>query len=262
MIGFTTRTFRPALARGELTFADLARWAAAERFAWMEVRDIDLGLSDTELTDLLAAGERGGVRLHYAWDGTNILEPGDITVFQKGLASGARFPPGTFVRITIAGRVIRDSASARGYTPDELAALRAGIQHRMALARPLGIRLVFENSHEPLGSIRELLEAVPGMELTFDPGNAMDKKNNRLPSDAAALKRFYRELAARIPYVHLKMTRGALVQPVLVTDGDIEPGFYQGMLEGGKLLCIELPEAEDAEDCRQRILASRRILEA
>ena len=216
---------------------------------------------------MISAAEGAGLPLHYAWDGTNILDPADIVSFQRGVANGARFGPGTFIRITIAGRVIRDCETARGYSNAELATLRAGIQRYIEIAARRGARLVFENSHEPLTAarrgetgIRELLAAVPGMELTFDPGNFMDRKVNRSYSDAAEVKRFYREHSSRIPYVHVKMTRNNITEQTLVEDGDIEPGFFHGMIEEGKLLCIELPEVDDVESGKRRILDSRRIL--
>jgi sugar phosphate isomerase/epimerase len=267
MIGFTTRTFRPCITRGDVSLGDIVRWAAGERFALVEVRDGNISLSDKELGDLKTTAESAGLPLHYAWDGTNILDPEDATLFQRGVANGARFGPGTFIRITIAGRVIRDSETARGYSRAELPMLTTGIQRYIEIAARRGVRLVFENSHEPLTAasrgetgIRELLAAVPGMEMTFDPGNFMDRKVNRSYSGAAEVKRFYRENERRIPYVHVKMTRNNTVEPTLVEDGDLDPGFFRGILADGKLLCIELPEVDDAETGKRRILDSRRIL--
>jgi hypothetical protein len=57
------------------------------------------------------------------------------------------------------------------------------------------------------------------------------------------------------------MTKANIVQPIFLQDGDIELAFYRGMLADGKLVCIELPEAEDLESCRRRVLNARRFLD-
>ncbi|HUI71715.1 MAG TPA: hypothetical protein VL354_14440, partial [Spirochaetia bacterium] len=125
---------------------------------------------------------------------------------------------------------------------------------------------VFENSHEPLtgsggdAGISELLDAIPSMNLTFDPGNAMDREHNRSFCSAADVSRFYGDYRDRLPYVHIKMTKDNIVQPVFVEDGDMPPAFYREMIADAKLLCIELPEAPDLESCKRRVLAARHLL--
>ena len=129
------------------------------------------------------------------------------------------------------------------------------------------MRLVFENSHEPLSAaqsgeagIVELLERIPSMSLTFDPGNFMDREHNRSYCAAAALERFYNENKDRLPYVHVKMTKDNIIQPGFIEDGDLAPAFYRQILTDGKLVCIELSESEELEDCRSRILGARSLL--
>ncbi len=268
MIGFTSRTFAAAIAKGELSLRDAVAWAVAERFPWLELRDGALELSDGEIEELRALASRGGVRLHFAWDGTNLLDPEDRSRFEKGLRSAGLLGPGTYVRVTIAGRAIRDSAAKRGYSAGEVARLKDGIERSVRLAEERGLRLVFENSHEPLAApggaeagMRELLAAVANLELAFDPGNFMDRLHNRAPCSGPEVSAFYRENSGRIPYVHVKMTKDGIVQPWLIPDGDVGPAFYRGMIQDGKLVCIELPEAEDADSCKRRILDARRMLE-
>jgi sugar phosphate isomerase/epimerase len=267
MIGFTSRTFKTAIAKGVTTLSEVISWAAAQRFPWLEVRDGNLALSEEELRGLKVIADGGGVRLHYAWDGTNILDPGDGEAFLRGVKNSAVFGPDTFARLTIAGRVIRDNPSRIGYSHAELDTLRERIEGRIRTAGERRVRLVFENSHEPTTAARsgevgihELLAAIPAMNLTFDPGNFMDREHNRSYCDAPALKRFYRENRNRLPYVHVKMTRDNIVQPTLIEDGDLEPGFYRQMLADGKLVCIELSEADELRECRRRILDARRML--
>ncbi len=267
MIGFTTRTFAPAIARGATTLQQVLSWAGEQEFLWMEVRDGNLSLDEGKLRELKEAANRERVRLHYAWDGTNILDAGDEALFLRGLRNSSLFGAETFVRLTIAGRVIRDDQSRTGYTKAELATLRERIGTYITRAGQHHVRLVFENSYEPLSAeetgeagIRELLGAIPEMRLTFDPGNFMDREHNRSYCGAAELKRFYRENRDRLPYVHVKMTKDNIVQPGFISDGDLEPAFYRQILTDGKLLCIELSESDDPEDCRRRILAARRML--
>ena len=267
MIGFTTRTFAGAISRGESTLEKIIAWAASEHFPWLEVRDVSLALAEGDLRKLAEQAEKGNVRLAYAWDGTNILDPADGKQFLRGVKNAAVFGPGTFVRLTIAGRVIRDNPSKVGYSPAELAMLRDRIQEYIRIAAEHGARPVFENSHEPLtgskpgeAGISQLLDAIPSMSLTFDPGNAMDREHNKYFCTAREVKQFYSAYRERLPYIHVKMTRGNIVQPGFVEDGDVEPAFYRQMLSDGKLVCIELSEAADLQTCMSRILDARRFL--
>jgi sugar phosphate isomerase/epimerase len=232
----------------------------------MEVRDVSLSLDEGALRKLISAAARGNVRLHYAWDGTNILDPADGQMFLRGVRNGAVFGPGTFVRLTIAGRVIKDNPARVGYSNEELARLKQRVREYITVAGEHRVLPVFENSHEPLtgsgaeAGIRELILAVPSMNLTFDPGNAMDREHNRSFCSAADIRKFYQDYREKLPYVHVKMTRDNIVQPVFVEDGDIQAAFYRGMIADGKLICIELPEAPDLESCERRILDARQFL--
>ncbi len=266
MTGFTSRTFVGAIKRGETTLEEIVAWAVDEHFPWMEVRDVSLSLDEGELRKLEAGAAKGSMRLHYAWDGTNILDPADGQLFLRGVKNSAVFGPGTFARLTIAGRVIRDNPAKTGYSKAEMGTLEEKIREYISIAGQHRIRPVFENSHEPLtgsggeGGISELLAGVPSMSLTFDPGNAMDREHNRSFCGAGDVRRFYQAHRDRLPYIHVKMTKDNIVQPVFVEDGDIEPAFYREMLADGKLVCIELSEAENLDSCRRRILDARRLL--
>jgi len=187
-------------------------------------------------------------------------------MFLRGVRNGAVFGPGTFVRLTIAGRVIKDNPAKAGYSKEELATLKQRVREYIRVAGEHRVLPVFENSHEPLtgsgveAGVCELIAGVPSMNLTFDPGNAMDREHNRSFCSAADIRKFYQDYCDRLPYVHVKMTKDNIVQPVFAEDGDIPPTFYREMIADGKLLCIELPEAPDLESCKRRILDARHFL--
>ena len=91
MIGFTSRTFVGAITRGETTLEETVAWAVSERFQWMEVRDLSLSFTGGELRGLVEAASKGNMRLHYAWDGTNILDPADGRLFLRGVRNRLLF---------------------------------------------------------------------------------------------------------------------------------------------------------------------------
>ncbi len=267
-IGFTSRTFASAAKKAAITLDGLIAWAAGQGFGWMEIRDTSLDLTEDALKRLCNAAAAASLRLHYAWDGTNILDPGDVEKLQRGVRNCSVFGPGTFARLTIAGHAIRDDKSRTGYRSGELQTLRERISQYVRIAQERKVRLVFENSSEPMSAaakgeigIRELLEAVPSMEMTFDPGNFMDRAHNRSWSTAEEIRTFYAAYSKRLPYVHVKMTRDNLVQPELIEDGDLDVGFFRRILAEGKPVCIELSEAEDLETCKQRVSSGKALLE-
>ena len=97
--------------------------------------------------------------------------------------------------------------------------LQERIRGYLRIADENRVKPVFENSHEPLrgrdgqAGMSELLAAIPSMNLTFDPGNAMDREHNRSFCSAGDIRKFYEDYGDRLPYIHVKMTKGNIVQP-------------------------------------------------
>src|SRR5690348_5376857 len=138
MIGITTQTFMNQLIRNEISTEEIIRWASKQGFSWVEVRDRDVGFGKPYLEEISGLAKSLGVKLHYAWDGGNLLKPDDEGLFSKGIENACVFGKGTLSRITIATSNIADIPSKKGYTEEEFNEICSKIQKYHSIAREKG----------------------------------------------------------------------------------------------------------------------------
>jgi sugar phosphate isomerase/epimerase len=266
-IGFTSKTFAPFLARGLCSLDDLVRWAAEIGFDWMELRDSRADSEPKELERLKRVAAQSGLLLHYAWDGTNVLDRGDRELFTRGLAKAGIFGEGVYSRITIAGKVIKDSKLKVGYSRGEYDEICRILAVYIREAAAAGVSLVFENSHEPIvgdgatyWGIQELLDGVPSMRLAFDPANALNEAGVHMRLGWSDMLAFYRKNGGRIPYSHIKSIRGGKILHELMITETAERECLRCIMREVAYGCLELPEFENFDLCRETLIGARRAL--
>jgi sugar phosphate isomerase/epimerase len=264
VLGLTTKTFSKAVKRGAVTWAEVIRWAAANGFGWIELRDSLADMEDDELGRLGSIARDSGLAMQYAWDGTNLLADSARSLFARGLAKASKLPGVRFCRVTIAGEVFKDDRARLGYTIDETRRISSEMVRLAEAAEGVGITLAFENSHEPLCGdgagflgIRELLQRIDVMNLVFDPANFLSLRSPLRAPGWDALATFYDEFSSRIPYIHLKSAGAGGFLPSLEIRGEEEAACIHRMCGEGKLLCIELPEADEVDTGMRNVLAAR-----
>ena len=266
-VGLTTKTFSKVIKSGAITLEGVIRWAAANGFGWVELRDSRLVLEDVDLRKLGSIASDSGLPLQYAWDGTNLLADSSHSLFARGLSKASQLPGARFCRVTIAGQVFKEDPARLGYTLDEAYRISCEVAREVRAAARYGIALVFENSHEPLRGdgaqclgIRELLLQIHDMNLAFDPANFLSLKPPLRAPGWETLRSFYDEFSRRIPYVHLKSAGPGGFLPTMEIRSEREAACVYRMYREGKLICIELPEVDDVDTGARNILAAREAI--
>ena len=259
-LGLTTKTFMKLIDKKVISHEEILQWAADKGFKWIEVRDNDAGMDKARLEGLLSLAKEHGLRLHYAWDGGDLLTEEDEILFRKGIMNAAVFGSGTCSRITLSVNSFKVGNFKRGYSKEEFDRLCNVILRYEKIAAEHYITIVYENAYESVEGdgktffgMRELMNAVPGMKITFDPGNFMNKEQVKTTYRWAEVRDFYMEFKSRIPYIHLKSTKNNVLIEKLAIDGDID---YSILFENSSpidLFCIELPGIEDLEQCKANI---------
>lgn len=267
-IGFTSKTFASVVADGSHTLEDVVRWGAENGFGWIELRDSEADLPLGSCEQLAAAAVRSGMVLNYAWDGTNVLDPADKGLFERGIARAKVFGRGVLSRITIAGALIKGRTGSAGYTLDELEKLSAILPAYIRAGNDAGVGLVFENSHEPLHGdgrsfcgVQELLNRVPAMRLTFDPANALKESSVRARFSWGDMVDFYERNRGRIPYAHLKSIRDGEYLDELQVCEESQEECLRLIMEGCSNVCLELPQQDDWSRCAHVLTEARVLLE-
>jgi hypothetical protein len=268
LLGFTTKTFANPVKVGKRTLEGVLRWAAAQDFGWVEIRDARADIEDKYLRMLDGISGESGLAVQYAWDGSNILSDADGELFARGLGKAACFRKARYSRITIAGDLFKADRTKLGYSREEARLIGQRVASNVRRAESYGIMPVFENSHEPLRGdgesfygIDELMQSAEEMRLAFDPANFLNLKAPLHAPSWDALGDFYARHSRRIPYVHLKSVGVDGLLSTFEIQNMAEATCIHRMWQEKKLLCIELPEMDDPQAAEKNILsAKKRIL--
>lgn len=259
-IGITTRTFMQPILNGKITSEKLMKWAAGLGFQWIEIRDNGCEMSKAYLMGLKELGKSLGINLHYAWDGSDLLKTGDEELFKRGIDNAVIFGEGTFSRITIAGSAMKSVQSQRGYLKEDFGSLCKIIKKYNEFASSKKICIVYENSLESVAGdgvtyfgMRELMQTNGDMKMTFDPGNFLNRDQEKKLPTWDQVKEFYIEFKDRIPYIHLKSTKDNILTDNLVMDGDIDIRGLVCMASEKDIICIELPAQDELSVCYNNV---------
>lgn len=260
-IGFTTQTFMNQLASGEITTEAAVGWAATTGFAWVEVRDRNLCMDKPFLSRLNRLASASGIKLQYAWDGGNLLEPGDEDIFKMGIENASAFGKGVLSRITIAASRIANIPGKKGYSRSEFAEVCKVIGKYHKLAAEKDVTIVYENSVEPpwgdgetYFGIGEILTANKDIKLAFDPSNFLTKQSVRVLPEWEEAEAFFRKFREQIPYIHIKSTKDNVLQEELILDGDADILNLLRSAAPDTYICIELPTISDLEKSKHYVL--------
>ena len=266
-IGFTTQTFVNFIEDKSISVKDLIEWAADQGFKWVEVRDPQIKMSKEYLKIIKNQAEHLGIRIHYAWDGTNILNADHEYSIRKGIENAEIFGKDTMSRIVIAPSNITEEESKLGYSADEFLQVSKTISKYNKIAASHGVTLVYENSVEPiLGDkklyfgMTEIMKENPEMKITFDPANSMCKDNARVPAKEGQVVSFSKNYSNQIPYIHIKSTEGNILQSNLLLKADFDILEILSILNDSTLACVELPPETDLRLCKEKVINAKNML--
>ncbi|WP_371381209.1 hypothetical protein [Sporomusa aerivorans] len=268
--GLTTGTFISFIKSNETTQEQIIEWAYSKGFSWVEVRDPAVAMSSDYLQSIQELGRRLGLRLHYAWDTIDLLQPDD-QLFYRGVENALVFGENTYSRVLAAPWHIKNVPDKKGYNQNEFKLISQLVEQYTQYAQAKGVVLCFENAFEPLRGdncqyfgMSELLERIQDMNTVFDPGNYANQVQVRVLPSAEELLAFVRKYKRQIPYFHIKTTAAHSLLPYITStdDYDMEALFREMAEVSNALFCLELPPGKTLQETQENIAKSIEFLQS
>jgi sugar phosphate isomerase/epimerase len=263
-LGLTTNTFMKFIKNSEITNEQIIKWAYDFGFSWVELRDPDVSMSNEDLLMLKELADGFNIRIHYAWDVTDLLHPNDA-IFFRGVEKAGIFGQETHSRVVIAPDSIKNVEDKKGYTQAEFQQILSMIKKYTIYAAEKGIIVCFENAFEPIRGdgceyfgMSELLDEAKDMRTTFDPGNFTNRMQSRALPTAAAVLEYTCNYKAQIPYFHIKTTLDYNLLPYVdyTTDFDMAAIFVEMANTQNMLFCLELPADKTLTATKENMMKS------
>jgi sugar phosphate isomerase/epimerase len=261
-LGFTTQNFIPAIPVSLESTKEFLRYAQANEFSWIELRDPDASLTIEECREIAALARELGVEVNYSAQRA-LLAADFWEVFGRAVVNTAVFDGPRTVRI-----LALRGAGDKGWSEQELNHMVETANQALQRAAEHGVGFSIENADavlngqgQPYHGMTELLQAIdPAVALQLDTANLFTGPDPVSPEEAEA---FIRRFAARVSYLHLKSAREGVALPIL--DGNPLPfeQIFSLLATTGKPIyaAIELASGNaPVEEIYQNIKTSRHWL--
>lgn len=244
-IGFTTAQFLKFLPTTAPNVKQLIDFAAAQGFAFVEVRDPSAKLSLADCKELAAYAGSKKIELIYAIN-TGLMDPAFAENFSRAIANAGAFNGPRVVRAAAFGPEF-NQADKKYWTADEYALLVEKGNNAANMAKSFGLTFLFENALEGLKGdgvntfgFSDLVRGVnSNVGLQLDTANFFGV--SRVYTEPQDAKAFFVANVGRTKYVHLKTSINKKTQPVI---GDNElpfEEFFRPSVDAGMLYyAIEL----------------------
>jgi sugar phosphate isomerase/epimerase len=255
-LGILANNFYKPLPMNKDNLKKIFDWAAANGFAWVEIRDANGALTLTDCKELAAYAVSKKIEIVYAL-GIGFLDPNFDVAFIRGISNAAQFTGPKVIRTSAPGPEFTADPAKSTWTKAEFDVLLPIANKAADLAKKLGLQLVLEHAFEAMEG-----DGVNtfGMTEIQTKGNAnigsqYDTANffavSRAPVTPDKAKAYFEKFASKTYYAHLKTSNAAdhKVTPVL-GDNELDFGVFFDICTKAKInyLAIEIPQQEKFED--------------
>ena len=255
-IGFSTQNFMNAFSFNVGNLTELIAYANEEGYQFIELRDDQAKLTGEECGVLAETARKAGIEIIYEIN-VNLLHPGFLQVFERGLANTQKFNPG-ILRTTAAYSEFADNNSKSGWTMEELTAAAVMAEKCATISGGKGVQFIVENIGEPFfGKVPEyygltdLFLHTKAVGLQFDLSNPFSSRSGK-KADPDEVVKFLSTLGERWITTHVKTSVDGVAQPVLGENPLSIPEIIDLMGKSGvKYFALEIPTAETKEACFQ-----------
>ncbi len=264
--GITTQTFSKQIGTGAVSLQGILEKIPTWGMNSMEIRDNDADCDLEMVGALNAFAQERGIRLSYGIK-NELLKPEDESIFLGAVDRVKILGKGTVLRMMASQESLKPEGF-KGYTQAHVDALVTVLKRFAQVAEENDLFLALENAREPLigdgasyfgmGELLERLEAegiAPPVGITFDPGNAMDVKLCKAPSQPGEVMRFLDKYNRFFHLVHLKCTREGSVLPA-IGESDLDVKDLLEALEKKRYegcICLELPGTDSLSQTEEHI---------
>jgi sugar phosphate isomerase/epimerase len=254
-LGFSTQNFLKCLPHDVKNITEILQYASKEGYEFIELRDPEAGLSLKDCKELGKMAESLGVDVLYEIN-TNLLAPGFLTVYSKGLENTLAFPGEGIIRTLVSNTEFASDETKKGWTEDELNKLIEIAEKSGKMAKEHNLKVIVENANESFfGKGKEyygfadLINKTKSIGIQFDTANPFQNAS-REKADPLKVEQYLASVAERWITTHLKSGKGGVFQPVL-DENALDLGNVISVMaaKNVRYVAFELLGLSDKEEC-------------
>jgi sugar phosphate isomerase/epimerase len=255
-LGFSTQNFLKCLPVNVENLKEIIEYASSEGYSFIELRDPEAGLSKDDCKILSDLAIKKDIEVLYEIN-TNLLAPGYMSVFEKGLVNTAVFKCGGILRTLISNTEFAGDANKKGWTKQELDKIveiadncgRISDDHNLRFIVENGNEAFFGNGTDYFGFADFFDLAYKNVGLQFDTANPF-QNISREKSDPDRVEKYLASVSDRWITTHLKSGKDGVFQPVL-DENPLDLGRVLSLMNKHKVpyVAFELAGVSEKEEC-------------
>jgi len=254
-LGFSTQNFLKCLPNDVKNLTEIIQYASTEGYEFIELRDSEASLSLKECKELGKIAESLGVDVLYEIN-ANLLAPGFLAIFKKGLENTRAFPGEGIIRALASNTEFANDETKKGWTEDEMNRLIEIAEKAEKMAKEYHLKVIVENANESFfGNGKEyygfadLINKTKNIGIQFDTANPFQNAS-REKADPKKVENYLASAASRWITTHLKSGKGGVFQPVL-DENAFDLGNVISVMAAKKVkyVAFELLGLPDKEEC-------------
>ena len=254
-LGFSTQNFLKCLPHDVKNLTEIIHYASNEGYEFIELRDPEASLSLGECEELGKIAESVGIDVLYEIN-ANLLAPGFLTIFSKGLENTKAFPGEGIIRTIVSNTEFADDDSKKGWTEEELKRLIEIAERAGKMAQEHNLKFIVENGNESFfGKGNEyfgfdnLINRTNNIGVQFDTANPFQNAS-RQKSVPLKVENYLISIADKWVTTHVKSGKGGVFQPVL-DENPLDLGNVISIMAANniKYVAFELLALPDKQEC-------------
>jgi hypothetical protein len=254
-LGFSTQNFLKCLPHNVKNLTEIIHYASSEGYEFIELRDPEANLSIENCEDLGKIAKSVGIDVLYEIN-TNLLAPGFLTIFSKGLENTKAFPGEGIIRTIVSNTEFTDDETKKGWTEDELKRLIEIAEIAGKMAREHSLKFIIENGNESFFGkgdeyygFADLINKTNSIGVQFDTANPFQNAS-RQKAVPLNVENYLISIADKWVTTHLKSGKGGVFQPVL-DENPLDLGNVISIMSANNVryVAFELLALPDKQDC-------------
>jgi sugar phosphate isomerase/epimerase len=255
-LGFSTQNFLKCMPVSVENLEEIIIYASSEGYSFIELRDPEAALTLAECKSLAETAVKNDIEVLYEIN-TNLLAPGFMSIFERGLTNTAIFKGSGILRTLISNTEFAGDPNKKGWTKQELDMIVGIADNCGKMADENDLRFIVENGNEAFfGNGTDYFGFADFFDLTYkNIGLQFDTANpfqniSREKSDPVKVEKYLDSVSDRWITTHLKSGKDGVFQPVL-DENPLDLGKVLSLMNKHKVpyVAFELASVSDKTEC-------------
>jgi sugar phosphate isomerase/epimerase len=255
-LGFSTQNFLKCMPVNVENLIEIIEYASSEGYSFIELRDPEASLSSDDCRILSDIAVKYDIEVLYEIN-TNLLAPGFMSVFEKGLMNTTLFKCGGILRTLISNTEFAGDANKKGWTKQELDKIVEIADNCGKISDDHNLRFIVENGNEAFfGNDKVYFGFADFFDLTYkNVGLQFDTANpfqniSREKSDPERVEKYLASISDRWITTHLKSGKDGVFQPIL-DENPLDLGRVLSLMNRHKVpyVAFELAGVSEKNEC-------------